>query len=575
MLKIFSLLKKQIFLVVSIIFLLILYTLANLALPAIMSAIVNQGINSGDMSIVIKYSLIMLGIAVFGLIIYIISGKIGSIISSRFFAELAGKVYNKTISLKYGEFSKIGASALLTRSTEDIHMINEMTMSLIGMVATVPTLFIGGIILSFKEDVMLSLIILFLMPLVFLLVLVIGRRIVPRWEIADKYIDDQNQIVRERMNGIRVIRAYNNEAYEHQRLKKSTELMADNIIRANTMSGLINPIALLFLNVCTVLVAYIGAVRLGNSSSITAGSVIAVMQYVGLIMSALSEIFFVIVFLPKIKVSCRRINEVLETPPLVEPTDDLSVPINGNIRFVDTEFIYEGADTPAVSGINIEILNGETVAIIGGTGSGKTTLLNMLLKFYPVSSGKIEVNGLNLCNISCARIRESISVAMQKSVVLKGTISDNIKMGKQNATEEEMIAAAKTAQLYDYIMSLPNKFEHKLEQNGTNISGGQKQRLAIARALIKDAPIYVFDDSFSALDFLTESRLRKELNSSLSGKTQIIITQRVATAMSADKIFVMDNGRLIGTGNHLELMKNCPIYKAIYDSQIGGDLDEK
>jgi ABC-type multidrug transport system, ATPase and permease components len=377
-------------------FLLIVNTVASLALPAIMSSIVNVGINGGDMDYIIKYSLVMLAIATAGFVAYIGAGKIGARIVSFFSTELSGKIFKKTLSLSYTEFSNIGASALLTRSTEDIYMIREMVMSLIGTVAMVPTLLIGGLILSFKEDVMLSLVLFALIPVLLILVRVVGKRIVPRWEVADKFIDDQNQIVRERLNGIRVIRAYNKEPYEHARLTKSTDDMAENIIKANTMSGLLNPISMLVLNVATVLIAYIGAVRLQLNGTITAGSIIAVIQYVGLVMSALGEVFFLLVFLPKIRVSCNRMNEVLELPEKEEPNDDLNVEIKGNIEFKDVSFTYNGADEPAISGINLNIAAGQTAAFIGGTGAGKSTVLDLLLKFYNNTEGKIVVDGMNL-----------------------------------------------------------------------------------------------------------------------------------------------------------------------------------
>ncbi|MEG2457045.1 MAG: ABC transporter ATP-binding protein, partial [Clostridia bacterium] len=290
--------------------------------------------------------------------------------------------------------------------------------------------------------------------------------------------------------------------------------------------------------------------------------------------SAIVEVSFMMVFLPKIKVNCNRMNEVFDLPEPIEPEDDLTKEIKGNISLQDVSFCYDGADEPAISNINMEIKAGETVSFIGGTGSGKSTILNVLLKFNPITSGKILVEGIDLCNISNKRIRQNISVAMQKSVILKGSLEHNIKLGKPDATYDEMKSASQVAQLENYIESLPDKYNHLLEQNGINISGGQKQRVAIARAVIKNAPIYVFDDSFSALDFLTESNLRRGLNDVLKGKTQIIITQRVATAMGAESIYVLDKGKIVGHGNHRSLLVNCPIYKEIYDSQIGGDLYE-
>ncbi|MEG1612808.1 MAG: ABC transporter ATP-binding protein [Clostridia bacterium] len=574
MIRIFKLLKTQKVSVFLMMFLLIVYSLANLLLPAIMSSIVNNGINGGNLDYVIKYSLLMLAIATVSVITCLLATKIAAKIIGFFTTELSNKIFKKTLSLNNTEFSKIGASALLTRSTEDVNMISDVLITILYVAATVPTLFIGGVILSLREDVALSMIMFMIVPILLIIVKIIGRKILPRWEVADKFIDDQNQIVRERMNGIRVIRAYNKEGFEHKRLVNSTNDMAENIIKANTITGILGPLAMLILNFITVLITYVGAIRLGINGTISAGSIIAVIQYVGLMLSAIVEVSFMMVFLPKIKVNCNRMNEVFDLPEPIEPEDDLTKEIKGNISLQDVSFCYDGADEPAISNINMEIKAGETVSFIGGTGSGKSTILNVLLKFNPITSGKILVEGIDLCNISNKRIRQNISVAMQKSVILKGSLEHNIKLGKPDATYDEMKSASQVAQLENYIESLPDKYNHLLEQNGTNISGGQKQRVAIARAVIKNAPIYVFDDSFSALDFLTESNLRRGLNDVLKGKTQIIITQRVATAMGAESIYVLDKGKIVGHGNHRSLLVNCPIYKEIYDSQIGGDLNE-
>lgn len=437
-------------------------------------------------------------------------------------------------------------------------------------------LLIGGVILAFSKDVLLSIMMLAFAPLIIIIVMIIGRKIVPLWEKSEKYIDLQNQIVRERMMGIRVIRAFNKENKEHERLADATRVMATNIINSNVRANLINPISLLILDVIIVLISYTGLIRIGKSySSLTSGDLIAIIQYIGLIMNALIMFSYAIVFMPRINVNIKRLDELFNIANSPEITDVSDLPFSGNIDFDNVSYQYKGAALPSVLNLNIHIKAGQSVAIIGGTGSGKSTIVQLLMGFYYPTSGTLSYDGISIDRISTTKLRNNVSCVLQKSMIFTGTVGDNIKMGKENATDEEIKTAAEIAEISKFIETQTDNYKHLILQGGANLSGGQKQRLAIARAIVKNSPIYIFDDSFSALDFMTESKVKKNFKTKLKGKTQIVITQRIASAMNSDLIFVLDKGNIIDYGNHKELIDKCTVYREIYKSQIGGNYDKE
>ena len=384
-------------------------------------------------------------------------------------------------------------------------------------------------------------------------------------------MDKQNDIVRERLHGIRVIRAFNSEEREHRRIEVATQVMAENIIRANVSMGVISPLTLALMNMAVVLIVYLGGFRMERGlSSASGGDIFAVIQYITLIMNGVVMAAFSIVMYPHAKVAAKRIGEVLEVESPAEPEEE-ELHFSGDICLENLSFGYEGAAENAVSNISLHIKPGQQAAIIGGTGSGKSTLVQLLMGFRRPSAGHIYFDGRDSTSISPKTIRANISCVLQKAAIYSGSIRKNIAMGKPDATDEELLAAAEIAQMGDYLSSLPEGLDHELTQAGKNLSGGQKQRVCIARAVLKNAPIYIFDDSFSALDFLTEARLRRALSARTAGKTRIVITQRVSSAMSCDCIFVMDKGCLVDAGSHQELLERCKIYQEIYVSQTGGE----
>ena len=438
---------------------------------------------------------------------------------------------------------------------------------LASTVATMPLLFIGGFVLALLKDVVLSLIILAFLPIIVIAVILIGKKVLPLWENSDLYIDKQNAIMRERLRGIRVIRAFGSEEHEHERIADATNVMAESIIRGNTAMGILTPMAMLLLNVAIVLIVYLSGLRFG--SGLSAGDVFAIVQYVTMVMNGVIMASFAIVMLPRAQVASKRIGEVLDAKGMGQNEHGIEHTLEGNIRFENVSFSYGGANK-AVSNICLNIEKGQKVAVIGGTGSGKSTLVSLMLGFRMPTEGKVLYDGIATTDLAMSCVRDGISSVLQGSAIYTGTIAENIRMGRPDATDEELYEAARIAQLSDFVDTLDGKLEYEITQAGKNLSGGQKQRLSIARAIVKEAPIYIFDDSFSALDFLTEKKLRSALNEHLRGKTQIVITQRLTSAMSADCIFVMEKGELIDAGKHDELLARCKVYREIFASQTGG-----
>lgn len=549
----------------------VLYLVASasaLAMPNLMSRIIDDGIRNSNIKTVYILSGIMLSIAVVSFLLAIVGKKMNAVVSNSIAEDMRNDVFEKINSLTFEEFSSIGSSSLLTRANEDVFALQDVANSFVYAVTNVPVMLFGGVILSLLKDFSIALILLSVIPIVAFIVFLLVKKMGRLWEISNKYCDKQNKLVRERLTGIRVIRAFDKERYEHGRISEATDVMADNMIRANVLSSLITPVSLLLLNVVTVAVIYVGAIRMQNPAILKAGDIIAIIQYVGIASNGLLAAVWVFAWLPHFKVSARRVNEVLSLKGVPE-SEDKAKYIRGDIRITNLSFTYPHAKLPALTDVNMNIEEGETVAIIGGTGSGKTTLIKLLTGFYEPTTGAIRFGDHDYAALTPEDIRSNISVALQKSMIFEGTIKDNVMMSKTDAGDEEVFHALETARMADYVNSHKEGIYYELSQSGANLSGGQKQRINIARTIFKKSSVYVFDDSFSALDFLTESKLRRALSVELKGKTQIIITQRISTAIHSDRIFVMANGKIVGEGSHDDLINTCEIYKEIYASQMG------
>ncbi len=544
--------------------------ICSLLMPFVMSEIVEKGISKQNISLVWKYAAIMVLLAIVSLIASIISAKLNTAISAGYSSDLCYATFKKINLLSYTNYTKIGPSGLLTRATDDIWNVEGTITSLPYTLFTVPIMFIGSAVLAFIADPVLSAVFMLSIPPILILVLILMRPLYDMWDKSDKYIDMQNKIVRERLSGLRVVRAFNNEKREHGRAKFATEEMAKYMIRANTRGGMVDPFAMLLLNLATVAVIYFGGIRAQTGAGISTGGVIAVLQYIGMISNALINISWTLAWLPKVKVSMRRLNDIHASPDEETiPEGEGKIPNGFDIEIKNLSFTYPDSSKNVIENLSLSIKEGEHIALIGGTGSGKSTLIKLLAGLFEPSEGEIIIGGASYKDMRKIDVRSHFSVALQKAQIFEGTVRDNIRMGKPDATDEEIYEALRLSKMAEFVDSHKEGLDYILVGSGQNVSGGQRQRLNMARTVIKKADLYIFDDSFSALDFLTESEIKENYKDLLCGKSRIVATQRISTAMSADRIYVLDKGRIIGVGTHSELLSSCPIYREIADSQLG------
>jgi ATP-binding cassette subfamily B protein len=552
-------------------FLDIIATLAALLMPYLMSDIVDQGIRGRDMGTIVDKGIAMFLLSLFALGCGVVLTRLNAKVAAGFTNDLRKGIFQKINSLTFDEFGRLGPGSLLTRSTEDILILQEASGGLVYALVTVPILFLGGSFLAFKNDWLLALVLIVLVPLVLFIVWFATRNIGELWLNSDRFIDVQNKVVRERLSGIRVIRAFDKEAHEQERVACATREMAKNIIKANVLAGMINPLSIFFLNLSIVVMLYISALRIQTEPGLAAGAVIATIQYVALIMNGLLILSWTFAWFPHLKVCAKRVAEVLEQKGTIQHIPSGQT-LGGGLSIRNLTFFHEGAEEPTLNDISLEIREGEVAAVIGGTGSGKSSLAKLIMGFYTPTSGRLFLGGQAYDETDVETIRDNLSIALQRNMIFHGTIGENIRFGNKDASPELLEEVTKVAEINHFIHTQKEGYDYMLAQGGANLSGGQKQRICIARALIKQASVYLFDDSFSAVDYLTESKLRKKLNKYLEGKTQLIITQRAATAMRCDRIFVLDSGVLVASGTHRQLLKSCSIYREIYDSQLGGAL---
>ena len=550
--------------------------ICSLLMPFVMSEIVEKGISEQNIPFVWQYAVIMMLLAIVSLVANVISAKLNTAISAGYSSDLCRVTFEKINSLSYTNYTKIGPSGLLTRATDDIWNVEGTITSLPYTLFTVPIMFIGSAVLAFLADPVLSAVFMLSIPPIHILVLILMRPLYDMWDKSDKYVDMQNKIVRERLSGLRVVRAFNNEKREHGRAKFATEEMAKYMIRANTRGGMVDPFAMLLLNLATVAVIYFGGIRAQAGSGISTGGIIAVLQYIGMITNAVISTSWTLAWLPKVKVSIRRLNEIHSSPDEETiPYGSGKTPNGFDIEIKNLYFTYPDSTKNVLENLSLTVKQGEHIALIGGTGSGKSTLIKLLSGLFEPSEGEIIIGGASYEDMRKADVRSHFSVALQKAQIFEGTVRDNIKMGKPDATDEEIYNVIKLSKMAEFVDSHKEGLDYILVGNGQNVSGGQRQRLNMARTVIKKADVYIFDDSFSALDFLTESEIKENYATLLQGKSRIVATQRISTAMSADRIYVLDKGHIIGVGTHSELLSSCPIYREIADSQLGGRKEGK
>lgn len=569
MIKLYRYLKPYTLYIAFILVLIFIQTMSDLYLPTLMSDIVDTGIVNGDTKYILKLGTFMLLIAAGGTVCSIAASFLSSRTAMGLGQILREKVFTRVESFSLNEFDNLGAATMITRTTNDITQIQQVTIIILRMMVSAPIMCIGGIIMALSKDKGLTLVLLVAIPILALVIAIIAYKGFPLFKLMQIKLDKLNLVLREGLTGMRVIRAFNREDYEIKRFEVANYDLTENAIKVNKIMAVMMPIIMLSMNLTTIAILWFGGIRIDNGE-MQVGSLMAFIQYAMQIMFSIVMVTIMFVMIPRAAASAVRINEVLDTVPEIVDAEELQTADSkkGYIEFKDVTFHYPGAEEPALCNVNFSVEPGEFTAIIGGTGSGKSTLINLIPRFYDVHSGSVLVNGVDVRQISQENLRAKIGFVPQKSVLFTGTISDNIRYGKKSATEDEVKKAAETSQAVEFISEMKEGFNSIISQGGSNLSGGQQQRLSIARALVRKPEIYIFDDSFSALDFKTDSLLRAALRQETKESTVLIIAQRVATVMDADRIIVLDDGAVAAIGTHRELLKNCPVYQEIVSSQL-------
>lgn len=569
MIKLFRFLKPYKRYVAMVLILLFLQSMAELYLPTLMSDIVDTGIVKGDTDYILKIGGFMLLVAFASAICVILSSFLSSKVATAFGRDIRREVFVKGERFSLHEFDKIGTSSMITRTTNDVTQIQQVTVMIMRMMVSAPIMAIGGIIMALSKDKKLSLVLAVAIPLLGLVIFLVAKKAVPLFKVMQKKVDKINLVLRENLIGIRVIRAFNRIEDEKERFEEVSYDFTTTAIKVNKMMSVVMPVMMIIMNFTSIAIIWFGGLRI-DTGDIQVGDMMAFLQYAMQIMFSFLMVAIMFVMIPRAEASAVRINEVLDIDPEITDTKN---PRNtdgrkGYVEFKDVTFSYPGAEQPAIKDISFSVNPGETTAIIGGTGSGKSTLINLIPRFYDIQSGNILVDGVDIREMSQENLRKKIGFVPQKAVLFTGTISENIKYGKEDATEDEIKHAAEVSQASEFVNNMKEGYDAVIAQGGNNVSGGQKQRLSIARALIRRPEIYIFDDSFSALDFKTDAKLRGALKGETKESTVIIVAQRVSTVMDADRIIVLDEGRIAGIGTHRELLKSCEVYKEIVSSQL-------
>ena len=552
--------------------LLLIQAIGNLYLPDLNGDIINNGVAKGDNDHILRVGgLMLLVTAVLG-----IAAVVGVFLSARvamgFGRDVRRAVFSAVESFSQVEVNKFGPASLITRNTNDVQQVQTVVFVALTIMISAPILIVGGIFMALRTDVPLSGLLLVAIPLMALVIALVMSRAIPLFRATQAKIDRINQVMRETLAGVRVIRAFVRTRHEEARFDTASRDLYDTQLRVTRLFAITIPTMTLILNVSTVAVLWFGAMRV-QDGALPIGNLTAFLQYLIQILFAVLTAVFMFILIPRAAVSSGRIREVLDTEPTIhDPADpvqlDPSSPARGSIEFRDVEFRYPGAEEPVLRGISFTALPGETLAIVGSTGSGKSTLVNLIPRFYDATGGAVLVDGVDVRDLAREDLWAEIGMIPQKAFLFGGSVRTNLRFGKADATDDDLWLALDIAQGRDFVEEMDGGLDASIAQGGSNVSGGQRQRLAIARAIVKGAPIYVFDDSFSALDFATDARLRAALERNLRRATKIIVAQRVGTILNADRIVVMDAGQVVGIGTHRELLESNETYREIVYSQL-------
>ena len=547
--------------------------MANLWLPDKMSEIVNNGIIKQDMPAIWHNGLAMILVTAAGGLCSIIIGFLAARIATGMAQKLRTELFGRVESFALADFNKFSTASLITRSTNDIQQIQMTSILLLRLALMAPIMAIGGLQKAIHNAPNLSWIIALAVSVLLVVIAVLFVIAVPRFKKLQTLVDKLNLVTRENLVGLKVIRAFHNEKIEQKKFQQAnTELNKMNLF-VNRLMMLLDPIMTLVMNFSSVAIVWFGA-HLISSGNLQIGNMMAFLEYAMQVIISFLLLSMVFIMVPRAAVSVKRVGEVLDTlPSIVDPPSPQQLPHNatGKIEFKDVTFTYPDADLPVLSSINFTAEPGQTTAFIGSTGSGKSTLINLIPRFYDVSAGQILLDSVDIRQLKLGDLYDQIGYVPQKGVLFSGTIASNIKYGNAKASQKLVEKSAKIAQAAEFIGELKNGYKNDIAQGGSNVSGGQRQRLSIARAIAVEPNVYIFDDSFSALDFKTDAKLRSALAKETKHKTVLIVGQRINTIMNADKIIVLDEGKIVGQGTHQELMKNCEVYQEIAASQLSED----
>ncbi len=547
-------------------------SMASLYLPTLNADIIDDGVAKGDMGVILSIGGVMLGVTLVQIACAIAAVWFGAKAAMAFGRDVRRSVFRRVGDFSEQEVSRFGAPSLITRSTNDVQQVQMLVLMSCTVLVSAPILAIGGVIFALREDLTLSWIMVVAVPVLLLVLGIILSRMVPLFQSMQKRIDGVNRVLREQLTGIRVIRAFVREQVEDDRFEQANDALTDTALRAGRLFALVFPIVLLVLNTSSVAVLWFGAFRV-EDGSLQIGSLIAFLSYLIQILIAVMMATMIAFLLPRAVVSAGRIGEVLGTEPsVVEPiggTTELTEP--GTLEFRNVTFAYPGAEDPVLKDVSFVAEPGRVTAVIGATGAGKTTIVNLAARLFDVTSGSVLVGGVDVRELDSDVLNAQFGLVPQKPYLFAGTVASTLRYGDPDATDGELWAVLETAQARDFVEAMPEGLEASVAQGGTNVSGGQRQRLSIARALVRRPPILLFDDSFSALDTATDARLRSALARAEAGATMLVVAQRVATIVGADQILVVDDGRIVARGTHEELLETSPTYTEIVESQLSAE----
>jgi len=550
--------------------LLLLQVMSNLYLPNLNADIINNGVAKGDIRYILKTGSFMLVVTLLLAACAIASSYFSFKISMSFGRDMRRAIFYKVESFSQADLDKFGTPSLITRNTNDVHQIQMLVLLGLNIMVMAPIMCIGGIIMALRQDVVLSSSIIIIVPIMAVVVWILLSKATPLFRSIQVKIDRVNQIMREKLMGVRVIRAFVRNDYEVRRFDEANRDLTTTTLRVNRIIAFAIPSLIIIMNMSTIAIMWFGGHRI-DSGAMPIGNLTAFLTYVMEIMISITLAMSMFIMVPRAEASAERLLEVLHTEPSIKDPAEPVAPhkTRGNVEFSGVEFSYPGAEEPVLRDISFIAAPGKTTAIIGSTGCGKSTLVNLIPRFYDVTGGSIKIDGIDIRGMRLRDLRDRIGLVPQKAFLFSGTIAGNLRYGNENATDEELWHALEVAQAKDFVMEIPGKLYAPVEQGGVNFSGGQRQRLAIARALVKKPDIYLFDDSFSALDFKTDAQLRLALKKETVNSTVIIVAQRVSTIMDAEQIITLnDDGTIAGIGTHAQLMETCEVYRDIVYSQL-------